>query len=115
MSLAERDPSAASRLVIVVVIVWNLVVLMALLATSVIGVLDVRQACEAGLGELDAGRAEITTTTGTISVSCNIGDQVVEIPIIGYVAVLLFGGFGFVVSVLLTVSLVAFRRKVAAS
>jgi hypothetical protein len=112
--MAERDPAAASRRIIAVLIGWNLVVLAAVLMTAIIGILDVRRACTTGLGELDAGRAEITMS-GDISVSCDTGQQVVEIPIVSSFAVLLFAGFGFVVSVLLTVVHVVYQRKAADS
>lgn len=112
--MAERDPATADRRIIAVLIGWNLVVLVAVLATAVIGILDIRRACTTGLGDLDAGRAEITTS-GDISVSCDTGQQIVEIPVTGSVAVLLFAGFGFVVSVLLTVVHLAYRRKAANS
>jgi hypothetical protein len=112
--MAERDPAAASRRITAVLIGWNLVVLTAVLVTAVIGILDVKRACTTGLGELDPGQAEISLN-GDISVNCDTGHQVVEIPIVSSVAVLLFAGFGFVVSVLLTVVHVAYQRKAADS
>jgi hypothetical protein len=108
--MAERDPATAGRRIIAVLIGWNLVVLVAVLITAVIGILDIRRACTTGLGDLDAGRAEITVS-GDISASCDTGQRVVEIPITGSFAVLLFAGFGFLVSVLLAVLYVAYRRK----
>jgi hypothetical protein len=112
--MAERDPATASRRIGTLLIGWHLVVLTAVLVTAVIGILDVRRACEAGLGELAPGRAEITTS-GDLAVSCHTGGQVVEIPVIGSVAVLLFAGFGLAVSVLLTVLHLVYRRKAANS
>lgn len=99
----------AARVIVMLVFGWSITMLSAVVIAAVISFLEVQRACGEGFGESGGGRAGVAFRAG-ISVTCENRDGIVEIPMNGAAAVVLFGGFGLAVTLLLMLAYAAFRR-----
>lgn len=100
-----------ARVIVMVLFTWAVAALIATLIAGIISFLEVSRACERGLGDTGTTQAEVTFRR-SIAVTCRTAEgSSFEIPMNGSAAVVLFSGFGLLVTLLLLAAYAAIRNR----